>query len=62
MPMSKTEAHLLELMRTDRRVQNQRQAEQAAVDIEAREPAPTIRIERVTPRRHREPATRKQRA
>ena len=33
--MLKTEVDLLELMRADRQVQNKRQADQAAVDLEA---------------------------
>jgi hypothetical protein len=50
--MTKTEADLLELMRTDRQVQTQRQAEQAAVDVEAaQEHIPAVRIERVSRRR-----------
>ena len=49
--MLKPEADLLELMRADRQVQA-RQAEQAAVDLEAaRESVPAVRIERVAPRR-----------
>jgi len=49
---TKTEAAPLELMRADRQVQNQRQAEQTAVDIEAaREHVPAVRIERVSRRR-----------
>ena len=52
--MLKTEADLLELMRADRQVQNIRQAEQAAVDLEAaRESVLAVRIERVAPRRRR---------
>jgi hypothetical protein len=50
--MLKPEADLLELTRADRQVQNKRQAEQAAVDLEAaRESVPAVRIERVAPRR-----------
>jgi hypothetical protein len=51
-PISKAEADLLEIMRADRVVQNQRQARQAAIDAEAnREHIPAVRIERVIPRR-----------
>jgi hypothetical protein len=54
--MSKTETKLLELMRVDRTVQNKRQATQAAIDAQAnREHIPAVRIERITPRRLREP-------
>ena len=50
--MPKTEADLLELMRADRVVLNQRQADQAAVDVEAsRERIVPARIERVSRRR-----------
>jgi hypothetical protein len=50
--MPKTEADLLELMRADRVVLNQRQADQAAVDVEAsRERIVPVRIERVSRRR-----------
>lgn len=49
---TKTEAALLELMRADRQVQNQRQAEQTTIDLEAgREHVPAVRIERVSRRR-----------
>ena len=52
--MLKPEADLLEFMRADRQVQNRRQAEQVAVDLEAaRESVPAVRIERVAPRRRR---------
>ena len=52
--MLKTETDLLELMRADRQVQNKRQAEQAAVDLEAtRESVLAVSIERVAPRRCR---------
>ena len=48
----KSEAALLELMCAERQVQNQRQAEQTAVDIEAaREHVPAARIEGVSRRR-----------
>ena len=48
---TKTEAALLELMRADRQVQNQRQAEQTTSDLEAaREHVPAVRIERVSRR------------
>jgi hypothetical protein len=51
---TKTEAALLELMRADRQVQNQRQAEQTTIDLEAaREHVPAVRIERVS-RRNRD--------
>jgi hypothetical protein len=50
----RSEADLLELMRTARLVQSTRKAEQAAVDLEAtEEPVPAVRIERVTRRRSR---------
>ena len=50
--MPKTEADLLELMRADRVVLNQRQADQAAVDVEAsRERIVPARIEQVSRRR-----------
>jgi hypothetical protein len=50
-PVPETEADLLELMRIHRTVQNQRQAAQAAIDVEAdREHIPAVRIERVSRR------------
>ena len=50
--MPKTEADLLDLMRADCVVLNQRQADQAAVDVEAsRERIVPVRIERVSRRR-----------
>jgi hypothetical protein len=49
--MPKTEADLLEIMHADRQVQNKRQTEQAAVDLEATwESVPAVRIEGVAPR------------
>jgi hypothetical protein len=46
----KPEADLLELMRANRQVQNKREAEQAAVDLETtRESLLAVRIERVAP-------------
>ena len=49
--MSKTEADLLNLMRADRLVENQRQAKQAVVDAEAAwETVAAVRIEPATHR------------
>jgi transcriptional regulator with XRE-family HTH domain len=51
----KTEADLLELMRVDRAVQNQRQARQTAIDVDTnREHISAVRIERIS--RQRTPA------